>query len=66
MKKDYQKPAMLVVKLQQQSMLMQNSVITEIDNNAGLIPGGGGSGPALAPELNIIFGGWSPLDGLPE
>ncbi len=51
-KKEYQKPAMRVVKLQQQTYLLTGSIFTTTSTNLadedleGLIYGGGGVGPA--------------------
>jgi len=50
-KKEYQKPAMRVVKLQQQPRLLAGSIFTTTctnlaDEDEDLIYGGGGDGPA--------------------
>ena len=50
-KKEYQKPAMRVVKLQQQACLLTGSIFTTTSTNLAdededLIYGGGGYGPA--------------------
>ena len=50
-KKEYQKPAMRVVKLQQQACLLAGSIFTTtrtnlVDEDEDLIYGGGGDGPA--------------------
>ena len=50
-KKEYQKPAMRVVKLQQQAPLLAGSIFTTTSTNLAdededLIYGGGGDGPA--------------------
>jgi len=50
-KKEYQKPAMRVVKLQQQARLLTGSIFTTTSTNLAdedeyLIYGGGGDGPA--------------------
>ena len=51
-KKEYQKPAMRVVKLQQQACLLTGSIFTTTSTNLSdedfedLIYGGGGYGPA--------------------
>jgi hypothetical protein len=50
-KKEYQKPAMRVVKLQQQARLLAGSIFTTTSTNLAdededLIYGGGGDGPA--------------------
>jgi len=51
-KKDYQQPALRVVKLQQQhSLLLETSITTINGGDTGIGFGGGGTGPALAPEL---------------
>ena len=47
MNKEYMKPAMRVVRIQHQCTILSGS-ITGTDNNANLIYGGGGSGPARA------------------
>ena len=47
MKKKYMKPTMMVVTLQQQSIICTSDV-TSVSSNAGLNYGGGGSGPARA------------------
>ena len=53
MKKTYNRPTTIVVRIQHQGLLMQ-SIITQTDTNVDLIYGGGGSGDALAPELSDI------------
>ena len=47
MKKKYMKPTMMVVTLQQQSIICASDV-TSVTGNADLDYGGGGSGPARA------------------
>ena len=47
MKKTYQKPTMMVVTLQQQSIIC-SSPVRSVSGNADLGYGGGGSGPARA------------------
>jgi len=47
MKKKYMKPTMMVVKLQQQSIIC-SSPVSDVNGNADLDFGGGGSGPARA------------------
>lgn len=49
MKKDYQKPAMRIERIEHLQI-----ICTSIESNAGFRSGGGGSGPARARS----FGGW--------
>ena len=49
MKKNYQKPTMLAVKLQHHSQLMQTSdtaSVTSVESNVGIGLGSGSNGPA--------------------
>lgn len=48
MKKTYMKPALMVVRVQQQGIICTS--VDSIDSNVGLGYGGGGSGPAHAPR----------------
>ena len=58
-KKDYQKPEMRVVKIQQQAHLLSGSGVNNVDGgDTGIGYGGGGSGPAKARG----FGGWDDWD----
>ncbi|MBQ4391696.1 MAG: hypothetical protein II826_01140 [Prevotella sp.] len=47
MKKKYMKPTMMVVRLQQQGIICA-SPVSNVDSNADLNFGGGGSGPSRA------------------
>lgn len=47
MKKTYFKPTMMVVRLQQQSIIC-SSPVNRVNSNAGMNYGGGGSDPARA------------------
>ena len=49
MKKTYLQPTMMVVTLQQQSIICTSDV-RSVNGNADLDYGGGGSGPARAPR----------------
>ena len=56
-KKEYQKPAMRVVKLQQQAHLLAGSIFTTTSTNLAdededLIYGGGGDGSPLQPAFS--------------
>lgn len=51
-KKIYNKPTMEVVEIKATQQLLAGSVKT-IDGNAGIGFGGGGSGPALAPGMDL-------------
>ena len=53
MKKKYMKPTMMVVTLQQQSIIC-SSPVSNVDSNADLNFGGGGSGPARARQHSGI------------
>ena len=54
-KKDYQKPAMRVVKIAMTSIICTSGNVTDVDGgDTGIGYGGGGSGPAHARS----FGGW--------
>ena len=48
MKKTYLQPTMMVVRLQQQSIICTGSDMNRVNSNADLDYGGGGSGPARA------------------
>ncbi len=48
MKKTYLQPTMMVVTLQQQSIICTSSDMNRVNSNADLDYGGGGSGPARA------------------
>jgi hypothetical protein len=48
MKKTYMKPALMVVRVQQQGIICTS--VDSIDSNVGLDYGGGGSSPAHAPR----------------
>jgi len=58
MKKNYQKPAMRVVKIQHQQHLLQASVNNVNSSGIGIGFGGGGSGPARARQNNDDWGDW--------
>ena len=49
MKKTYLKPALMVVRVQQQGIVCTSGV-DSVSGNVGLDYGGGGSGPARAPR----------------
>jgi hypothetical protein len=51
-KKIYDKPMMEVVNTKTTQQLLMGSV-TDIDGNADIGYGGGGSGPALAPGMDL-------------
>ena len=56
MKKYYQKPTMLAVKLQHQSQLMQTSGtagVKSVGSNADVGFGGGGNGPARVRQHSV-------------
>jgi len=53
MKKTYLQPTMMVVTLQQQSIIC-TSLVSNVDGNADLGYGGGGSGPARARQHSGI------------
>ena len=53
MKKKYMKPTMMVVRLQQQGIICA-SPVSNVDSNADLNFGGGGSGPARARQHSGI------------
>ena len=53
MKKTYQQPTMMVVKLQQQGIICTSGV-RSVSGNADIDYGGGGSGPARARQHNGI------------
>ena len=48
MKKTYLQPTMMVVRLQQQSIICTSNDVSRVSGNAGIDYGGGGSGPARA------------------
>jgi len=48
MKKTYLQPTMMVVTLQQQSIICTSNDVSRVSGNADLDYGGGGSGPARA------------------
>jgi len=50
MKKTYMKPAIMVVRVQQQGIICTSGVVNSISSNVDLDYGGGGSGPAHAPR----------------
>lgn len=51
-KKIYEKPTMEVVKIKVSQQLLIGSV-TDIDTNVDINPGGGGTGPAYAPGMDL-------------
>ena len=53
MKKTYLQPTMMVVRLQQQGIICA-SPVSNVDSNADLNFGGGGSGPARARQHSGI------------
>ena len=53
MKKIYLQPTMMVVRLQQQSIIC-SSPVSDVNSNAGIGYGGGGSGPARARQHSGI------------
>jgi len=54
-KKEYEKPAMRVVKIAMTSIICTSGNVTDVDGgDTGIGFGGGGSGPAHARS----FGGW--------
>ena len=55
MKKTYLQPAMMVVTLQQQSIICA-SPVSDVSSNADMGYGGGGSGPARAPITGGLRG----------
>ena len=46
MKKTYWQPTMMVVRLQQQSIICTSNSVSSVNSNADMDYGGGGSGPA--------------------
>ena len=55
MKKTYLQPTMMVVRLQQQSIICSSPVtVSDVNSNADLDYGGGGSGPARARQHSGI------------
>ena len=48
MKKKYMKPTMMVVTLQQQSIICTSNDVSRVSGNADMDYGGGGSGPVRA------------------
>ena len=52
MKKTYLQPTMMVVRLQQQSIICTSNDVSRVNSNAGIDYGGGGTGPARARQNN--------------
>ena len=48
MKKTYLQPTMMVVRLQQQSIICASNDVSLVNSNAGIDYGGGDTGPARA------------------
>lgn len=54
MKKTYLQPTMMVVTLQQQSIICTSNDVSRVSSNAGIDYGGGGSDPARARQHSGI------------
>ncbi len=53
-KKVYQHPMMHIVMIQQAQLLSGSGKVSDVKGNSGLGYGGGGSGPAVAPEYEDL------------
>ena len=58
MKKTYLQPTLMVVTLQQQSIICTSNGVSRVSGNADLDYGGGGTGPARVKSNTVDWDDW--------
>ncbi len=58
MKKTYLQPAMMVVRLQQQSIICTSNGVNRVSGNVDLDYGGSGTGPARVKSNTVDWDDW--------